>query len=359
MGLGAGAGSGRSLRPRAGRPAAVAGARDGDRGGLRAGRTPRPSVAAQTVVQDGWREDRPPRSPAVQGEGGGGDVRGRNVQNGRRTVARSAGDMAGFGRLQPLERPETGIAAAGGEAAQVAPAGPCRWVRDRFTEFVDVPFPGRGRRRGRRPVPDIGRPGARGTPDPGDACAAYAAALGSSAPREAALGSSAPREAALGSRAPQGAAPGARARRWGCGAGPSGRRADRDVGVGVPHGQGGGRCGRNPGEKRIARAVDASVPEDPVAAVTRWGGSARAGIPPRSTGACRRGPGGLSCVEGRGQAPTANSTTWAASAICSCSSTLRAMASRTSSVQGHRPAQIARRSSPDLPITSGVKSRPL
>lgn len=224
---------------------------------------------------------------------------GRNVQNGARTVARSAGDMAGFGRLRPLERPEKGDRGGGGGARRAG-------VRDPFTEFIDVSLRGRGRRRGRRPGPAGSRPDAKGTPEP---------------------------------------------EVWA-------RRADRGAGGGVLNGQGEprrtklGRRSDRPRGRRIR-------PGAPLAARTRWGGSARAGFPPRSAGACRRGPGGLSSVGGPGQAPTANSTTWAASAIWACSSTLRAMLSRTSWVHGHRPAQIARRSSPDLPITSGVKSRPL
>ena len=263
-------------------------------------------VAAQTVVQDGLRGDRPPRLPAVQGGDRGGCVRGRNVRNGRRTVARAAGDLAGVGRPRPLERPEGWDRGGEGGAHRAGRAAPGSAIDSRKT----LTF-----RCGGRP----------------------------------------PKGAAAGPCGSPGPAQGVRRVR-------SVRRADRGAGSGSLAARGSPRrtgLGWGSGADRLARAVDGRVLRGPLAARTRWGGSARAGFPPRSAGACRRGPGGLSSVGGRGQAPTANSTTWAASAICACSSTLRAMLSRTSSVQGHRPAQIARRSSPDLPITSGVKSRPL
>ena len=81
---------------------------------------------------------------------------------------------------------------------------------------------------------------------------------------------------------------------------------------------------------------------------------------PEVPGSRRRQAGqGLPVRRGRPQAPTANSSRWAAAAMSACSSTLRAMFSRTGSEHSQRPAQMARRSSPARPMTSGTKSRPL
>jgi len=259
-------------------------------------------VAAQTVVQDGLRGDRPPRLPAVQGGDGGGCVRGRNVRNGRRTVARAAGDLAGVGRPRPLERPEGWDRGGEGGAHRAGRAAPGSAIDSRKT----LTF-----RCGGRP----------------------------------------PKRAAAGPCGSPGPAQGERRVR-------SVRRADRGAGSGSlaargsPRRMGLGRGSARPGGRRSGPA-GAPCSQDPVGRV------GAGGVPAPVRGRMPSRTGGTVFRRGRGQAPTANSTTWAASAIWACSSTLRAMLSRTSSVQGHRPAQIARRSSPDLPITSGVKSRPL
>lgn len=289
--------------------AAGGGAGGADDGALRAGRTPPRGRRADR------RAGRLARGPAAAPPRRAGRRRRRLRPGPERAERPSDGRPGRRGLGGDRAAPAPGEAGGMGSrrrGRRASRRARCAGLRDQFTENIDVSLRGEAAEGGGGRSLRISRPGARGTPGP--------------------------------ERAPRG----------------SRRR------VGVPRGQGiaaadGARIGLGwgSGADRLARAVDGRVLRGPLAARTRWGGSARAGFPPRSAGACRRGPGGLSSVGGRGQAPTANSTTWAASAIWACSSTLRAMLSRTSSVQGHRPAQIARRSSPDLPITSGVKSRPL